>query len=72
MATIKARIAADNPEMDGVQSVSVFGNVLSREYAEIDVSDDVFAKLKGNPSVDVLVRKGKAAEPAPVEPEAKG
>lgn len=43
--------------MAGVSSVTVFGNELTREFAEIEVSDEILAKLKGNPSIEVLVRK---------------
>lgn len=73
--TIKARIAAENEDVAGAQSVTVFGQELTREHAEITVSDEVFAKLKGNPTVDVLVRKGKASDPTPEpapEPDPQG
>lgn len=65
MAPIKARIAAGNEDMAGVMSVSVFGHELTRDFAEIEVSDEVLAKLKGNPAIEVMVRKPKA-DPAPV------
>lgn len=66
MQTIKARIAADHPDMAEVASVTVFGQKLTQDHAEIEVSDEVLAKLKGNPAVEVLVRKARAAaEPKP-------
>lgn len=66
---IRARIAAEHPDMTSIQSVTVFGHELTRDYAEITVSDEVFAKLKGNSTIDVLVKKGSAAPVAEPEPE---
>jgi hypothetical protein len=69
MTTIRARL---NDAAEGVSSSVVFGNELTRDYAEIEVSDEVLAKLKGNPTIDVLIRtpKGSAQTAAPaVEPQ---
>lgn len=76
MPVVKARIAADNEEVAGVMSVTVFGHELTRDYAEIEVSDSVLTKLNGNLTIEVLVRKpatatsttGSAPAPAAIPP----
>lgn len=75
MPVVKARIAAENEAVAGVMSVTVFGHELTRDYAEIEVSDAVLAKLKGNPCIEALVRKPAepvkpATPPQPSAPQA--
>lgn len=51
-----------------VASVEVFGETLTAELTEIEVSDDVFAKLQDNPHLEVQVRKPSVTQPAQVAP----
>lgn len=51
-----------------VASVEVFGETLTADLSEIEVSDDVFAKLKDNPHLEVQVRKPSVTQPAQVVP----
>lgn len=70
MQTIRARISGDHDEMRDVHGVSVFGHSIGKEFSEIEVTDEVLAKLKGNPAIEVQVKKAAAPAPAPA-PEAK-
>jgi hypothetical protein len=70
MQTIKARIAADHEAMRDVHATTVYGHDLTKDYAEIEVSDEVLAKFKGNPTIEVLVKgspvpKAKESAEAP-------
>lgn len=69
MTLIRARIA-DHPEMTGVSSVVVFGHRLTRDFSEIEVSEEVMRKLVGNATIEVMVKK-PPVEAAKVEPPAK-
>lgn len=63
MTTVRVRIAPDCPEMKDIRAVTVYGFVVTREYSEVEITDDVLAKLKTNPTFETLVRAPKADGP---------
>lgn len=68
---IRARIVGEESALGAVDTVTVLGCALSRDFSEHEVSDAVLAKLKGNPFVEVQVKRlraepGPASDPAPV------
>lgn len=65
---IRARLIPSEGLGD-VATVDVFGETLAADFAVIEVSDDVFAKLKGNPHVEVQVPR-LSAQSVQVAPRA--
>lgn len=65
---IRARFVPSEAVGD-VRTVEVFGETLSEDFSEIEVSDEVFAKLKGNPHIEVQVKKATVVQTLASEPE---
>lgn len=61
MSLRKARARfVPSEDVGPVQVVEVFGETLTDDFSEIEVSDEVFEKLKGNPHIELQVPRVEA------------
>jgi hypothetical protein len=57
---VEARLLADAETTGDVRAVQVFGHTLTTEFAELEVTEGVFGKLRANPHVEIKGEEGQA------------